>query len=144
MFLIDDILLAPFRAILWLVREVKNAADKDQEAEVDRIKDRLREMYMQLETGQMSEQQFDAQEKILLDRLDELEGQAPPQDPASAAPVEDAEGDEDDEEEDEDADEEEEDEDEEEEDEDEEEEDEDEEEEDEDDPGDGGEQGPRS
>jgi hypothetical protein len=33
----------------------------------------LRNLYMQLETAQISEQQFDEQEKVLLDRLDQVE-----------------------------------------------------------------------
>ena len=44
-----------------------------QEAEADRIKDDLRDLYMMLETGQITEDEFDAQEQELLDRLDELE-----------------------------------------------------------------------
>jgi len=72
-FLLDDILLAPIKGVLWIFEEIVNAAEEDLAAESDRIKDRLREMYMQLETGQITEAAFDAEESLLLDRLDELE-----------------------------------------------------------------------
>jgi len=39
----------------------------------------LRNLYMQLETSRISEQQFDEQEKILLDRLDRLEAGPEPE-----------------------------------------------------------------
>ena len=90
MFIVDDILTAPFKAILWLVREVAKAADKEQAAEADRIKDRLREMYMLLETGQLTEQEFDAEEAQLLDRLDELEGRSAPADTSPSESVTDS------------------------------------------------------
>lgn len=76
MFVVDDILTAPFRAILWLFREIVQAATAEQQAEGDRIKDELRALYMRLETGQISEAEFDAEEGPLLDRLDQLEAAA--------------------------------------------------------------------
>jgi hypothetical protein len=38
----------------------------------------LRNLYMQLETSAISEQQFENQEKVLLDRLDEIEAASGP------------------------------------------------------------------
>ncbi len=95
MFLLDDILLAPIKGVLWIFEEIVNAAEEDLAAESDRIKDRLREMYMQLETGQITEAAFDAEESLLLDRLDELEPRG-----AEAPADEDASDEEEDEEED--------------------------------------------
>lgn len=93
MFLLDDILLAPIKGVLWIFEEIVNAAEEDLAAESDRIKDRLREMYMQLETGQISEEAFDAEESLLLDRLDELEprGAEAPADEDASNTEEDAE-----------------------------------------------------
>lgn len=76
MFLLDDILTAPLKGVLWIFKEIVRAAEEEQAAEADRIKDRLRELYMQLETGQLSEEAFDEEERQLLDRLDELERDA--------------------------------------------------------------------
>ena len=73
MFILDDLLTAPFKGVMWILKEVVAAAEEEQAAESDRIKDRLRELYMLLETGQMTEAEFEAEESELLDRLDELE-----------------------------------------------------------------------
>lgn len=73
MFIVDDILAAPFRAVHWILREIAEAASQEQQAEEARIKDELRALYMRLETGQISEAEFDREEGPLLDRLDQLE-----------------------------------------------------------------------
>ena len=73
MFIVDDILAAPFRAVHWILREIAEAASQEQQAEEARIKDELRALYMRLETGEISEAEFDREEGPLLDRLDQLE-----------------------------------------------------------------------
>ncbi len=73
MFLVDDILLFPARSILWIFREIHNAALEEQAGEADRITAQLSELYMRLETGQITEAEFDAREKELLDRLDRIQ-----------------------------------------------------------------------
>ena len=72
MFLIDDILLFPVHSLLWVFKEIHNAVEADMANESDAITARLSELYMMLETGQMTEAEFDAAEKLLLDRLDVL------------------------------------------------------------------------
>ena len=72
MFLIDDILMAPARGLLWIFKEIHHAAEEEQENEAEDITARLSELYMMLETGQMTESEFDAEEKTLLDRLDAI------------------------------------------------------------------------
>ena len=90
MFLIDDLLLSPMKGILWVFREIHNAAQEDQAGESDRITAQLSELYMKLETGQITEAEFDAQEKVLLDRLDRLQAEeqaaAAPEKPAKPRP----------------------------------------------------------
>jgi hypothetical protein len=71
--LVDDILFFPVRGILWIFREIHKAASEELGNEAESITDQLRNLYMQLETSRISEQQFDEQEKLLLDRLDKLE-----------------------------------------------------------------------
>lgn len=73
MFLIDDILLSPINGIFWLVRQVHEAAQQEMESEKDNITAQLTELYMRLETKQITEEEFDAREKKLLDRLDQLQ-----------------------------------------------------------------------
>ena len=70
MLIIDDLLTSPFRGIFWIFKEVYNAAQEEQAGASEAITAELSELYMRLETGQITEKEFDAREKILLDRLD--------------------------------------------------------------------------
>jgi hypothetical protein len=72
MFLIDDIILAPVRGLFWVFKEIRDAAEEEQANEAEDITAKLSELYMMLETGQMTEAEFDAEEKALLDRLDAI------------------------------------------------------------------------
>ena len=72
MFLIDDILMAPARGLFWIFKEIGNAVEEEQANEAQAITAKLSELYMMLETGQMTEAEFDAAEKALLDRLDAI------------------------------------------------------------------------
>jgi hypothetical protein len=74
MFIIDKILLSPVYGTVWIARQVDNAVRQDREGEQERITTQLRELYMMLETGGITEQEFDRREKELLDRLDEIGG----------------------------------------------------------------------
>jgi hypothetical protein len=73
MLIIDDILLSPVRSILWIFREMYNAAQEELVNEADSITAELSELYMMLETGKITESEFDNREKELLDRLDEIQ-----------------------------------------------------------------------
>jgi len=77
MLLIDDILLFPTRSLLFLFREIHNAAQQEFENEAESLRAQLSELYMRLETKQITEKEFDAQEKALLDRLSAMESQEP-------------------------------------------------------------------
>jgi hypothetical protein len=73
MLLVDDILLFPVHSIVWIFREISKVAHEELAGEAQSITERLRLLYMQLETGRITEQQFDAEEKLLLDRLDAID-----------------------------------------------------------------------
>ena len=73
MLIIDDLLLFPIHGIFWIFRELHKAAEQELASEAEAITARLSELYMMLETGRITESEFDAQEKILLDRLEELQ-----------------------------------------------------------------------
>ena len=73
MLLVDDILLFPVHSILWVFREIGEIAQKELAGEAKSITEQLRILYMQLETGRITEAEFDAGEKLLLDRLDAIE-----------------------------------------------------------------------
>ena len=72
MLLIDDILFSPLHGLLWVARKVDEAMNQEQEQEEEALKARLRELYLQLESGQLAEEEFEAQEAELLDRLDAI------------------------------------------------------------------------
>ena len=73
MLLIDNILLSPARGILWVFEEINDLVQKELDGEAKSITEQLRTLYMQLETGRITEAQFDTREKLLLDRLDSIE-----------------------------------------------------------------------
>ena len=73
MFIVDDILLSPVHGLLWIVRELHQAAQEELATESESITEQLRELYMRLELGEVTEAQFAAQEKVLLDRLEQIE-----------------------------------------------------------------------
>jgi len=73
MLIIDDILMFPIKSILWMFREIHNAAQQELATEAETITAELSELYMMLETGRITEAEFDAREKELLDRLDEIQ-----------------------------------------------------------------------
>jgi hypothetical protein len=73
MLLVDDVLCFPVTSILWIFREINKIAHEELDGEGQLINEQLRLLYMQLETGRITEQQFDAEEKILLDRLDAID-----------------------------------------------------------------------
>ncbi|MBO0797317.1 MAG: gas vesicle protein GvpG [Blastocatellia bacterium] len=77
MLLVDDILLSPFTGLLWVFREIYKAAEQEMVNEAEAITAELGELYMMLETGRITEAEFDEREKALLDRLDQLKNQLP-------------------------------------------------------------------
>ncbi len=91
MFLVDDILLSPVKGVIWVFREIHDAAQQELAGESEAITAALSELYMKLETGQITETEFDAREKTLLDRLDRLQAEekaaaAPEKKPAKPRP----------------------------------------------------------
>ena len=78
MFLIDDILMFPERAVLSLFQEIYNAAEQEFANQAEAIRAELTDLYMMLETDRISEGEFDSQEQQLLDRLERIEARDGP------------------------------------------------------------------
>ena len=70
MFLLDKLLTTP---LLWIAKEINEAVQKEKAGESEAITQSLSELYMRLETGKITEEEFEAEEKRLLDRLDAIE-----------------------------------------------------------------------
>lgn len=77
MFIIDKLLFSPVSATIWAARQIQKTMEQERAMEPERITSQLGELYMMLETGSITEEEFQAQEKELLDRLDEIQGQEP-------------------------------------------------------------------
>jgi hypothetical protein len=73
--ILDDILLAPFRGIFWVFRKIHEAAKEQLESQKQQITSGLSELYMLLDTGKISEAEFDARENDLLQQLDAINAQ---------------------------------------------------------------------
>ncbi len=72
MFLIDDILLSPMKAIMSIGRQVQEAAEKDMEDQEKAILANLTELHQMFESKSISDEQFDERENSLLDRLEAI------------------------------------------------------------------------
>ena len=73
MLLLDKLFTWPATGLLWVVEELQQAAKEERQAEADGIRAELRDLYLQLESGGITEEVFDAKESTLLDRLEEVE-----------------------------------------------------------------------
>lgn len=72
MLLVDDLLMAPMKGILWVFEEIHKAATEEQSARRDQIMADLSALYVSLEQGVITDAVFDAREQALLDELDAL------------------------------------------------------------------------
>ncbi|HUT37480.1 MAG TPA: gas vesicle protein GvpG [Planctomycetota bacterium] len=88
MLLVDDLLTFPGRGLLAIFREIHNAVRQESVDQAQAIRDQLRDLYLALEGGKITEADFDAHESELLDRLDTLEafGRGGEEDEAPPAP----------------------------------------------------------
>jgi hypothetical protein len=69
MFLVDDILLAPLKGVIWLGKKINEVVEKELYDE-GRIKEKLMELQMQFELDEISQDEYNRMEKELLGRLD--------------------------------------------------------------------------
>lgn len=73
--ILDDLLLAPVHGLAFVFREVQKAA-RAELTDTRPIVQELQELYMLLETGKITEEEFSDQEAALLDRLDRADAAA--------------------------------------------------------------------
>ena len=71
MFLIDSILLAPVKGVVWLGEKLNEVAEKELNDD-GLIKQELMELQLRFELDEISEQEYNEKEKELLDRLDAI------------------------------------------------------------------------
>ncbi|MEK7735505.1 MAG: gas vesicle protein GvpG [Nitrospirota bacterium] len=71
MFLIDDILLAPLKGLIWIGEKINEVSEKEFSDE-GLIKEKLMELQLKFELDEISEEEYNKQEKELLERLDAI------------------------------------------------------------------------
>ncbi len=71
MFLLDGVLLAPGRALWWVMEKIAEQAEAELYDEEPVLKE-LSSLYASFEAGQISLEQFEAKEQTLLDRLEQI------------------------------------------------------------------------
>lgn len=71
MFLIDDILLAPLKGVVWLGKKINEVVEKEF-SDQGRIKEELMQLQLRFEMDEINEEEYKKQEKELLERLDAI------------------------------------------------------------------------
>ena len=71
MFLIDSILLAPVKGVVWLGEKLNEVAEKELNDD-GLIKQELMELQLRFELDEITEQEYNEKENELLDRLDAI------------------------------------------------------------------------
>ncbi len=72
MFLIDDILLAPLKGVVWIGKKINEVAEKEQLSNEGEIKEKLMELQLKFELDEIDVEEYDRQEKEILERLDAI------------------------------------------------------------------------
>jgi len=71
-FLVDDILLSPVKGMIWIAKKVRDMAVEEIEDTPEKLKRELLDLQMALETEQITEKDYEKQEKNILERLEGL------------------------------------------------------------------------
>jgi len=71
MFLIDDILLAPLKGVIWLGKKINDVMEKELSDE-GLVKEELMRVQLRFEMDEITEKEYNRREKELLERLDAI------------------------------------------------------------------------
>ncbi|ARN82430.1 gas vesicle protein GvpG [Methylocystis bryophila] len=74
MLLIDDLLAGPVRGLMFVLRKVHEVVEQELDAEERGILSDLSALHCALDSGVITEADFEAREETLLNRLDSLRG----------------------------------------------------------------------
>jgi hypothetical protein len=72
MIIIDSLLAAPLRGLMFVLEKINEAVQEEAEAEERAIMADLSALHRALDSGAITEAEFDGREQRLLDRLDHL------------------------------------------------------------------------
>ena len=71
MFLIDSILLAPLKGVMWMGEKLGDMAQKEL-SDKGRIKEELMALQLRFEMDEINEEEYNKKECEILDRLDAI------------------------------------------------------------------------
>jgi len=71
MFIIDDILLAPLKGIIFLGKKINEVIEKETSDE-GTVKERLMALQLQFEMDEIDEEEYDRKEEELLESLERI------------------------------------------------------------------------
>lgn len=71
-FILDDLILSPIKGLIFIAEKVHNLS-REEYLGADSVRRELRELYMKIERGEISEEEFDKQEEILVARIEALD-----------------------------------------------------------------------
>lgn len=71
MLLIDDIILSPVKLVVWLGKKIDDIVEKEFSDE-GLIKEKLMQLQLRFEMDEISEEEYNRQEKELLERLEAI------------------------------------------------------------------------
>ena len=69
--ILGSILLAPIKGPYWIAKKVHEMA-MEELLDEDKVREELKELYVLLEAGKISEEEFERQEEELVGRLEEI------------------------------------------------------------------------
>ena len=72
MFIIDDILLAPIKGIVWIGKKIEEIVKKET-SDKSKIQENLLELQMRLELEEITEAEYEKEEPKLLKELDRIQ-----------------------------------------------------------------------
>lgn len=70
--ILDSILLAPIKGVYMIGKKVREMA-MEELLDEDSVRKELKELYMLLEAGKISEEEFESREEELIGQLEEIE-----------------------------------------------------------------------
>lgn len=72
MFIIDDILLAPVKGVVYIAKKIHELAEEELADTGEKLKRELLDLQMLFETDQISEEEYQKKERDILGRLEAL------------------------------------------------------------------------
>ncbi len=73
MFILDDILLAPLNMVIGIAKAIDEQVQQET-TDVKRLKEKLMELQFKFEFDEISEEEYTAREKEILDQLQRAQG----------------------------------------------------------------------